>query len=95
MAKKDNTEEVVSDNDFDTPTAYTEIKMGGGWYMAISLEKSERFDKEYVEISKERGGKKRSRFNLSPKHTRILGEALIQFADENDLDNLENKGEED
>jgi len=95
MAKKDNTEEVVADIDDGIPTAYTEIKMGGGWYMAISLEKSERFDKEYVEISKERAGKKRSRFNLSPKHTRILGEALIRFADENDLDNLGGKGEED
>lgn len=91
MAKKDNIEEVVADIDNDTPTAYTEIKMGGGWYMAISLERSERFDKEYVEISKERAGKKRSRFNLSPKHTRILGEALIRFADENDLDNFDGK----
>jgi hypothetical protein len=91
MAKTEKMEEVVADIDDDTPTAYSEIKMGGGWYMAISLERSERFDKEYVEISKERAGKKRSRFNLSPKHTRVLGEALIRFADENDLDNFENK----
>ncbi|WP_316560210.1 hypothetical protein [Methanimicrococcus stummii] len=84
-------EEVIGDLGDDEPTAYSEIKMGGGWYMAISLERSERFDKEYVEISKERAGKKRSRFNLSPKHTRVLGEALIKFADENDLDNFENK----
>jgi hypothetical protein len=90
MAKKEM-EEVVADIDDDTPTAYSEIKMGGGWYMAISLERSERFDKEYVEISKERAGKKKSRFNLSPKHTRILGEALIKFADENDLDNFVSK----
>ncbi|WNY26444.1 hypothetical protein [Methanolapillus ohkumae] len=88
MAKEDNFEEVVADVDDGERTAYSEIKMGGGWYMAISLERSERFDKEYVEISKERAGKKRSRFNLSPKHTRILGEALIKFADENDLDNF-------
>ncbi|WNY23574.1 hypothetical protein MmiHf6_08830 [Methanimicrococcus hongohii] len=94
MAKKDNMEEVTADLDDDTPTAYSEIKMGGGWYMAISLERSERFDKEYVEISKERAGKKRSRFNLSPKHTRVLGEALIKFADENDLDNFDNKSDE-
>lgn len=98
MAKKDDMEEVIADiDDDDTPTAYTEIKMGGGWYMAISLERSERFDKEYVEISKERAGKKRARFNLSPKHTRVLGEALIKFADENDLDNFVSKssGKED
>ncbi|MBZ3935308.1 hypothetical protein [Methanimicrococcus blatticola] len=92
MAKKDDMEEIIADiDDDDTPTAYTEIKMGGGWYMAISLERSERFDKEYVEISKERAGKKRARFNLSPKHTRVLGEALIRFADENDLDNFVSK----
>ncbi|WNY25864.1 hypothetical protein MsAc7_14290 [Methanolapillus millepedarum] len=88
MAKEDNFEEVIADADDGEPTAYAEIKMGGGWYMAISLERSERYDKEYVEISKERAGKKRSRFNLSPKHTRVLGEALIKFADENNLDNL-------
>ena len=92
MAKKDDMEEVIADiDDDDTPTAYTEIKMGGGWYMAVSLERSERFDKEYVEISKERAGKKKARFNLSPKHTRVLGEALIKFADENDLDNFVSK----
>ena len=88
MAKAEKIEETVADIDGDEPTAYSEIKMGGGWYMAISLERSERFDKEYVEISKERAGKKRSRFNLSPKHTRVLGEALIKFADENELDKL-------
>lgn len=94
MAKKDDMEEVIAEIDDDeTPTAYTEIKMGGGWYMAISLERSERFDKEYVEISKERAGKKRSRFNLSPKHTRVLGEALIRFADENDLDHFDAKSD--
>ncbi len=96
MAKKDDMEEVIADlDDEDTPTAYTEIKMGGGWYMAISLERSERFDKEYVEISKERAGKKKARFNLSPKHTRVLGEALIKFADENDLDNFVSKSSKD
>ena len=92
MAKTEKIEETVADIGDDTPTAYAEIKMGGGWYMAISLERSERFDKEYVEISKERAGKKRARFNLSPKHTRVLGEALIKFADENELDKL--SGEE-
>lgn len=94
MAKKDEMEVVVADMDDETPTAYAEIKMGGGWYMAVSLERSERFDKEYVEISKERAGKKRSRFNLSPKHTRILGETLIKFADENELDKLGENSEE-
>ena len=95
MAKEDNFEEVVADEAFDgEATAYSEIKMGGGWYMTISVERSERFDKEYVEIAKERGGKKRSRFNLSPKHVRVLGEALIRFADENDLDAMTSKDDE-
>ncbi len=64
---------------------YLEIKMAAGWYMAITLATSERFEKDYVEISKERGGQKRSRFNLNPKYTRELGEALIKFADANEL----------
>ena len=45
---------------------YVEIKMGGGWYMTISLAHSDRFEKEYVELAKERGGVKKSRFNLNP-----------------------------
>ncbi|WP_440956957.1 hypothetical protein ACSAZK_08770 [Methanosarcina sp. Mfa9] len=64
---------------------YTEIKMGGGWYLTISLAHSERFGKEYVELAKERSGTKRSRFNLNPNHVRMLGEALIKFADDNEL----------
>ncbi|MBC2706230.1 MAG: hypothetical protein HF977_00630, partial [ANME-2 cluster archaeon] len=64
---------------------YLEIKMKAGWYMTITLATSEKFDKEYVEIAKERSGQKKSRFNLNPKYTRQLGEALIQFADANDL----------
>ncbi|MDD4497470.1 MAG: hypothetical protein PHV51_04870 [Methanosarcinaceae archaeon] len=64
---------------------YAEIKMGGGWYITISLAHSERFDKEYVEIAKERGGNKKSRFNLNPAHVRALGETLIKFADENKI----------
>ncbi|MDD2439552.1 MAG: hypothetical protein PHD41_04955 [Methanosarcinaceae archaeon] len=64
---------------------YAEIKMGGGWYLTVSLAHSERFDKDYVEIAKERGGNKKSRFNLNPAHTRALGETLIKFADENKL----------
>ncbi|MCG7848892.1 MAG: hypothetical protein MIO93_06895 [ANME-2 cluster archaeon] len=73
----------------DTPNEdakdYFEIKMAAGWYMTITLATSERFEKDYVEISKERGGQKRSRFNLNPKYTRELGEALIKFADANKL----------
>lgn len=64
---------------------YVEIKMGGGWYMTISLAHSDRYEKEYVELAKERGGMKKSRFNLNPSHVRMLGEALIKFADDNGL----------
>jgi hypothetical protein len=66
---------------------FSEIKMSSGWFMTISLQKSDRFEeeKEYVEISKERGGQKRGRFNLNPKYVRALGEALVKFADENNL----------
>lgn len=64
---------------------YTEIKMGAGWFLTISMASSERFEKEYVEIAKERGGQKRGRFNLNPKYVRELGEALIKFADDNNL----------
>lgn len=76
----------VDDVEDDEVSGYAEIKMGAGWFMSISLAKSERFEKEYVEIAKERGGVKRSRFNLNPKHTRALGEALIKFADEHKLE---------
>lgn len=71
----------------DEKKGFTEIKMASGWFMSISLQKSDRFEeeKEYVEIAKERGGQKRARFNLNPKYTRALGEALIKFADENKL----------
>ncbi len=71
----------------DEEKGFTEIKMASGWFMSISLQKSDRFEeeKEYVEIAKERGGQKRARFNLNPKYTRALGEALIKFADENKL----------
>jgi len=64
---------------------YAEIKMGGGWYMTISLAHSDRFEKEYIELAKERGGVKRTRFNLNPAHVRMLGETLIKFADDNGL----------
>lgn len=71
----------------DEEKGFIEIKMASGWFMSISLQKSDRFEeeKEYVEIAKERGGQKRARFNLNPKYTRALGEALIKFADENKL----------
>ena len=66
---------------------YTEIKMSSGWFMTISMQKSDKFEeeKEYVEIAKERSGQKRGRFNINPKYVRSLGEALVKFADENKL----------
>jgi len=38
---------------------YLEVKMSSGWFMTITLASSERFDKEYVEIAKERSGQKK------------------------------------
>ncbi|MGP8319949.1 MAG: hypothetical protein ACT6FD_04040 [Methanosarcinaceae archaeon] len=64
---------------------YTEIKMGAGWYLTITLTSSEKYDNEYIEIAKERSGNKRSRFNLNPKYARKLGETLVKFADDNKL----------
>lgn len=69
----------------DDAVDYLEIKMNAGWYMTITLASSEKYDKEYVEIAKERSGQKRGRFNLNPKYTRELGDALIKFADANEL----------
>ncbi len=86
MVKKDTSEENIEENAEETSgDGYVEIKMGGGWYMTVSLAHSERFEKEYVELAKERGGVKRSRFNLNPAHVRMLGETLIKFADDNNL----------
>lgn len=86
MVKKniseENSEEKIEEK---SGVGYMEIKMGGGWYMTISLAHSDRFEKEYVELAKERGGMKKSRFNLNPAHVRMLGEALIKFADDNRL----------
>lgn len=66
---------------------YTEIKMSSGWFMTISMQKSDKFEeeKEYVEIAKERSGQKRGRFNINPKYVRVLGQALVKFADDNKL----------
>lgn len=66
---------------------YTEIKMSSGWFMTISIQKSDKFEeeKEYVEIAKERSGQKRGRFNINPKYVRALGEALVKFAHDNKL----------
>jgi hypothetical protein len=66
---------------------FTEIKMSSGWFMTISMQKSDKFEeeKEYVEIAKERSGQKRGRFNINPKYVRVLGEALVKFAEENKL----------
>ncbi len=76
----------MDDYDFsEAEEKYREIKMGGGWYLTITLATSEKYEKEYIEIAKERSGQKRGRFNLNPKYTRELGEALIQFADANEL----------
>lgn len=67
--------------------SFTEIKMASGWFMTITMQKSDKFEteKEYVEIAKERSGQKRGRFNINPKYVRVLGEALVKFADENKL----------
>lgn len=66
---------------------FTEIKMSSGWFLTISLQKSDRFEteKEYVEIAKERSGQKRARFNINPKYVKELGEALVKFANDNKL----------
>jgi len=45
----------------------------------------QKIDQQNVEIAKERSNQKKARFNLNPKYTRKLGEALIKFADANDL----------
>lgn len=64
-----------------------EIKMSSGWYMTVSMIKSEKFEeeREYVEIAKLRGEQKRGKFNINPKYVRVLGETLIKFADDNKL----------
>ena len=90
MATRKVTEESIEESvaertEEKSGDGYVEIKMGGGWYMTISLAHSDRFEKEYVELAKERGGMKKSRFNLNPAHVRMLGEALIKFADDNGL----------
>jgi hypothetical protein len=86
MVKENISEENVEENTEErNGDGYVEIKMGVGWYMTISLAHSDRFEKEYVELAKERGGVKKSRFNLNPTHVRMLGEALIKFADDNGL----------
>lgn len=64
---------------------YLEIKMSAGWFLTVSKQKSEKYDNEYVEISKERSGQKKARFNINPKYLRELGEALVKFADNNKL----------
>ena len=64
---------------------YAEIKMGAGWFLTITLASSEKYENEYIEIAKERSGQKKGRFNLNPKYTRTLGEALVKFADANEL----------
>lgn len=79
----DNTSETRSEITLED--GFAEIKMGGGWFLTISLATSEKYENEYVEIAKERAGQKRGRFNLNPKYIRDLGETLIKFADANDL----------
>lgn len=86
MVKENVPDEYVEENvEERSGDGYVEIKMGGGWYMTISLAHSDRYEKEYVELAKERGGVKKSRFNLNPAHVRMLGEALLKFADDNKL----------
>jgi len=79
----DNTSETRSEITLED--GFAEIKMGGGWFLTISLATSEKYENEYVEIAKERAGQKRGRFNLNPKYIRDLGETLIKFADANNL----------
>ncbi len=83
LAEIDTTSDTRSDITMEE--GFAEIKMGGGWFLTISLATSEKYDNEYVEIAKERAGQKRGRFNLNPKYIRDLGETLIKFADANDL----------
>jgi len=85
ISEEDTEEDTEENTEERSGDGYVEIKMGAGWYMTISLAHSDRFEKEYVELAKERGGVKRSRFNLNPAHVRMLGEALIKFADDNGL----------
>ncbi len=86
MVEENTSKDNIEENDEEeSGEGYMEIKMGGGWYITISLAHSDRFEKEYVELAKERGGAKKSRFNLNPTHVRMLGEALIKFADNNGL----------
>jgi len=75
----------MTDEKSNDEKGFFEIKMSSGWFMTISLQKSDKFEaeKEYVEIAKERSGQKRGRFNINPKYVRALGEALVKFADEN------------
>lgn len=52
---------------------YERNKNGSGWFIIISLAKSDfGEEKEYVEIAKERGGQKRGRFNLNTIYVRVL-----------------------
>ncbi|WP_292466353.1 hypothetical protein [Methanolobus sp.] len=81
MADNEETVEIA-----DIGENYGEIKMGAGWFLTITLASSERYENEYIEIAKERGGQKKARFNLNPKYARVLGAALIKFADENKLE---------
>lgn len=74
-----------NEGNIEVNEGYGEIKMGAGWFLTITLASSEKYENEYVEIAKERGGQKKGRFNLNPKYVRTLGEALIKFADANDL----------
>lgn len=83
MTENEVAENEVTDKEGD---AYSEIKMGAGWYLTVTLAKSEKYDNEYIEIAKERSGTKRSRFNLNPKYARVLGNALLKFADDNGLE---------
>ncbi|TGC09717.1 hypothetical protein [Methanolobus halotolerans] len=74
-----------NEDNIEIGEGYAEIKMGAGWFLTITLASSERYENEYIEIAKERSGQKKGRFNLNPKYARSLGEALIQFADKNEL----------
>lgn len=58
----------------------TEIKLGGGWKIIIDLENNEKYNTEYVTISKERSGRFKTKMNINPKYLKELGEKLIEFS---------------
>lgn len=67
------TDEITDEKNF------VEIKMSSGWFMTISLQKSDKFEeqKEYVEIAKERSGQKGDGSTSIPSMYGLLGKRLL------------------